>query len=208
MPLILLESVKRLLHPTCLRSRLTLWFLGAIWIAGIIGGGRYMLRFETTPGMAATPDTFWPDELPIQRAQDRMTLVMIAQPACTCTRASVGELETVISQHPDRAKVFVIFEKNGVGIDPQGSSLWQAALRVPGATVLVDQAATICHRFHVATSGQVFVFDRSGKLCYSGGITSSRGHEGESDGSRAIDALLSGRTAETTSTPVFGCSAN
>jgi len=165
-----------------------------------------MLRYETTPGVAATPDTTWPDNLPIQRDRDRPAVVMIAQPACTCTRASVGELEAVISRYPGRAKVFVIFEHNRQGVDPRQSSLWQAASRIADATVLVDETGGMCRQFHAATSGQVFVYDRNGILRYSGGITSSRGHAGESDGSRAIGALLGGQSAETATTPVFGCS--
>ena len=167
-----------------------------------------MLRYDTTPGLAATPESSWPDDLLIQRARDRATLVMVAQPACSCTRASIGELESLISQYPDRAKVFIVFEKNDLRVEPQSSSLWQAALHVPGAVVQVDPAGVICNRLHAATSGQVYVFDRDGKLSFSGGITSSRGHEGGSDGSRAIAALLSGGTVETKTAPVFGCSAN
>ena len=200
------DSIAR--RPSKLKSRGALWTVAAVWIGGIVVGGRYLLHYETTPGMAATPSAVWPAGVPIQRAQDRPTIVMIAQPACSCTRASIGELETVISQYPDRAKLFIIFETNTLGVDPRQSSLWQAATRVHGATVIFDETASVAGCFQAETSGQVFLYDPDGKLRYSGGITISRGHAGESAGSQALATLLAGQQPDVTSAPVFGCTLN
>jgi hypothetical protein len=50
------------------------------------------------------------------------------------------------------------------------------------------------------------VFDRSGTLTFSGGITGSRGHAGENAGESAVLAALTHEPLERERTPVFGCS--
>jgi len=61
-------------------------------------------------------------------------------------------------------------------------------------------------RFGAATSGQVILYDRDGRLLFSGGITASRGHAGDNDGRDAIVSLLGGGRGTRHSSPVFGCS--
>jgi hypothetical protein len=57
-----------------------------------------------------------------------------------------------------------------------------------------------------ATSGQVLLYDASGRLRFRGGIRPSRGHEGDNTGRRALEALLLGDgAAPPLSTAVFGC---
>ncbi len=61
-------------------------------------------------------------------------------------------------------------------------------------------------RFGAATSGQTLLYDASGRLLFSGGITPARGHAGDNDGSDALLELLSGGSGRHHQTPVFGCS--
>ena len=48
-------------------------------------------------------------------------------------------------------------------------------------------------------------FDAKGQRLYSGGITASRGHEGDSVGGDAVAALLRGEPTRTAGLPAFGC---
>ena len=59
--------------------------------------------------------------------------------------------------------------------------------------------------FHAETSGQTALYDATGNLLFSGGITSARGHEGDNDGRAAVVSLLTSDGAEERETPVFGC---
>ncbi len=81
----------------------------------------------------------------------------------------------------------------------------QAAL-VTGVGVTRDLDGTESRRFGAATSGQVVVYDDAGRLRFSGGITPSRGHEGDNAGRNAILALISRRGPRIATTRVFGCS--
>jgi hypothetical protein len=50
------------------------------------------------------------------------------------------------------------------------------------------------------------VYDRSGALRFSGGITDGRGHEGDNAGLFSVlDLVRSGKSA-VAATPVYGCS--
>ena len=83
------------------------------------------------------------------------------------------------------------------------SSLWSAASGIPGARVARDDGSE-ARKFGARVSGQVLVYDRAGRLRFSGGITASRGHEGANAGRAAIEAMLAGRPHRA-STFVFGC---
>jgi hypothetical protein len=61
-----------------------------------------------------------------------------------------------------------------------------------------------CTRFGALTSGHTVVYDPSGRLLFSGGITSARGHAGENMGSELILAQLARKTNPQTHA-VFGC---
>lgn len=71
--------------------------------------------------------------------------------------------------------------------------------------VVNDGDGVEAKRFGAFTSGQALLYDAQGQLRFSGGITDSRGHEGDNAGREAIEAILAGKTATTTLTDVFGC---
>jgi hypothetical protein len=60
-------------------------------------------------------------------------------------------------------------------------------------------------RFGAATSGHALLYDRAGRLVFSGGITAGRGRTGENPWSDAVIALLSGGRSPRADAPVFGC---
>jgi hypothetical protein len=82
---------------------------------------------------------------------------------------------------------------------------WQEALSIPGVLVAPDEDGVEAKRFGAQTSGSAVLYDATGRLLFSGGITAARGQRGANDGSRAILALLEGTPAPA-KTPVFGCS--
>jgi hypothetical protein len=78
--------------------------------------------------------------------------------------------------------------------------------------VVADTDGADARRFGAIASGQTMLYGSDGRLQFTGGITGSRGHEGDNAGVDAIEAALQGdrsgldgdRTART-STFVFGC---
>ena len=158
--------------PRTKRTRAIL-FLSAISWLSVVGAGLWFLwSYENAPGLAATPPREWPSNSRIQLAQDRATLVMLAHPHCPCTRASIGELASIMAHSQGRVRAYVLFIKpEGSSDDWEKTDLWQSAANIPGVNVVEDSAGIEARLFNVATSGQTLLYNPQGRLLFSGGIT-------------------------------------
>ena len=193
-------------EPENARNRLVWLAAGVLWLAAVGVGLAVVARYGNTAGAAASAPDQWPATSRIARDTARPTLVMMAHPLCTCTRASLAELGEIMARAAHRPRAYVVF------ISPERFSggdlrdLWERAARIPGVTIVRDEKGIEARTFGAWTSGQVFLYDRHGRLIFSGGATGSRGHEGDNAGRAAILALLSDAPPDLTGTSVFGCS--
>jgi hypothetical protein len=188
------------------KSKLILIATSIAWLFMIGIGIGFLWNYESKPGLTAAASNLWPADSRIQRPTDRATLVMLAHPHCPCTRASIGELSRLMTQARGRLTAYVIFVKPQNFSDGwEQTDLWTSAAAIPGVTVLRDDEGVEASRFHAATSGQAILYNSDGKLLFSGGITSARGHEGDNAGRTAIVSLLTTGGAEQSETPVYGC---
>lgn len=179
---------------------------GATWVAALGFGARSLFKYETTPGAVGLMSSNWPAGSVVPRQTDKPTLLMLAHPHCPCTRASIGELAQVMAHAVGKVNAFVLFVRpSNTRVDWDETDLRRSAATIPGVTVLTDEKGTEAAKFGAETSGHTLVFDRGGKLVFSGGITASRGHAGENAGESAVLALLRGETTAQSRTPVFGC---
>jgi hypothetical protein len=73
--------------------------------------------------------------------------------------------------------------------------------------VVADDGGVESQRFGALSSGQALLYGADGRLLFAGGITESRGHQGDNAGESAIAALVlgAGRSGQSSSTPVYGC---
>lgn len=86
------------------------------------------------------------------------------------------------------------------------TDIWRSAAAIPGVSVTRDEGGREADLFNVSSSGETLLYDAQGRLRFSGGITTGRGHSGASEGRDAITALLTRGAAARSETPVFGCS--
>jgi hypothetical protein len=180
---------------------------GVVWALTLAPGFALLWKYKAQPGEAEGAPPFWPAESRISRRGDRATLVLFAHPECPCTRASVAELARLMAQFDDRLRAWVVFLRpSDVGAEWDGSDLWQRAAEIPGVTVVRDGDGVESSRFRASTSGATVLYDTSGRLLFSGGITSARGHEGDSAGLERIRSLIRTGKADRSDAPVFGCS--
>jgi hypothetical protein len=103
-----------------------------------------------------------------------------------------------------RATVLVIKPK-GFPAGWEETDIVASARRIPGTTVLLDLDGTQAARFGAKTSGQAVLYDGSGKLLFSGGITEGRGHLGDNAGLQRIKSLVLTGKADKAESLVFGC---
>lgn len=178
----------------------------ALWAAAVGASLAHIWSYKSTPGRAATAPASWPGSRLIERVPGRTTLVMFAHPRCSCTSASLQELNKIVERAGARLSVWVLFlEPGDASADWHGTPTMEAARRIPGVTVLKDREGEEAARFGAETSGQVVMYAASGELQFEGGITGSRGHVGDNLGEQRVMNLLAGRSVDRDDHAVFGC---
>lgn len=183
------------------------WLLaGMCWVLAIGIGFAILWRYASTKGFETRAPDVWPAGSRLHRASGRATLLMFVHPHCPCSRASLTELDRVTARVRGRVATEVVFVRHaGVPSDLVESGLRAQAARMPDARVLDDPGGE-AQRFGAETSGAVVLYDPKGKLIFTGGLTSIRGHEGDSFGQERIVSLLTVGSADRIDSPVFGCS--
>lgn len=180
--------------------------IGLLWFV-FIGAGMYLLqREEFTPASPSSPLAQFPSGSAIPCSADKPTLVVFAHPRCPCTRATFAEVAELAAAANGKLAIVTVFTlPPGVARDWVAGELLQMAKALP-ARVVLDQGGVEAARFKVKASGTVLLYAPAGQLLFSGGLTSSRGQEGESLGRDAVLRLVLTERPSIIHTPVFGCS--
>ena len=180
--------------------------LGVLWVALVGLGFWWLVRYEIEPG-AGSSLARWPAGTELALDGARPTLLVFVHPRCPCSRATIAELDRLVTGVRERARVEVlVYDDPALGPDWAESDLTRSARHIVGASVARDPHGALARRFDALTSGQALLFAPDGRLLFRGGITDARGHEGDNPGSQAVLALLDDPSRAPLETPVFGCS--
>jgi len=181
--------------------------IGILWVSLLGAGFALLEREEFTPVADTQPLASFPVHSAIPLAQDKPTLVLFMHPYCPCSRASLHELDQLLAETPNKLSVNLVFTiPKDMPPGWEQEDLWKSAIKMSGVRVMRDQEGVEAQQFGVKGSGHALLYDPSGKLLFSGGITPSRGHEGDNPGRSAIVSFVLHGHALVTHTPVFGCS--
>lgn len=176
-----------------------------LWIATVFVIYRAIRHFETTPGHAASARRVWPASSSIARPAGRWSLVMLVHPHCSCSRASVQELQAILDKAPASLRTYIlVYRPTDAAPGWEKTDVVEAAARLPRTEVIVDPDGHEARRFGGFTSGQTYLFDTEGTLRFSGGITSLRGHAGDNRGREDVIQIVRSQLGSA-SHPVFGC---
>ncbi|HEX5102823.1 MAG TPA: hypothetical protein VFV87_03380 [Pirellulaceae bacterium] len=178
-----------------------------LWAAAVAAGFWGLWTYASTPGRAERAPATWPQDSQLARSPGRWTLVVFIHPRCPCTSASLTELEKLQAHLLEDIDIHIVSIQPRIGAeDWPDTPLVRRAAAIPGAIIGVDVDGHEARRFHARTSGETLLFDPHGRLAFHGGITASRGHEGDNPGSDAILALVAGQSsAAPLACPAFGC---
>jgi hypothetical protein len=178
-----------------------------VWLA-VVGLGLHRIwAYSTEPGAEASAPGHWPADSTIDRSAVRPTLVMFLHPLCTCSRASLAELDAIMRAAGDRLEtVVVVHRPDDVDDEWDRSGIWNAVRRLRGVAIRTDRDGAEAQRFGAATSGQVLVYGPEGELRFAGGITGSRGHEGDNPGRQRVLAVVEKTASVSPAHSVYGCS--
>jgi len=162
-----------------------------------------LMAFDQAPGVALTPPPQWPESTHLARPANRAVMLVFVHPSCSCTGATIAELAKLPSTTDI---VFVLAHA------ARFRNLWMNnASALPGATIVWDERGLEAGRFGAGTSGYVLLYGPRGNLLFHGGVTGSRGHEGDNYGLSGLLASIRAASPDTAlpvtrSSPVFGCS--
>lgn len=185
------------------RSAIVLTTIVGLWLSLVVVGFVILVGYSYGAGATVIPPASATTAAP--SGDGRHTLVVVAHPKCPCTRATMSELDRLMATvHRDMNVRVLLYMPEDASESWTHGPIRSAALRLPNADVELDRSGRIAREFNAATSGHVVLIAPSGKVCFSGGLTSARGHEGASLGRRAIVAWIRTGLGETEA-PVFGC---
>ncbi len=180
------------------------WLILGVWALAVAGGFLGLMLRESVAGAQGNAPTQWPADSEIARDTKLPTLVMFMHPHCACSAASLAEFERTIARSNNASFMLVFVKPEGADADFHNTALWRRASELAGVKVCLDPQAREAMRFGALTSGQCVVYGPGSELRYQGGITGSRGHEGDNDGRTAISHALSGESG-TGKGCVYGC---
>jgi hypothetical protein len=176
-----------------------------IWTATVAAALHAIRSFESTPGTAASAPQTWPASSSVPHADGAWTLVMLVHPHCSCSRASISELQAVLEKAPHSVRSYLlVYRPREFPAGWEKTDVYDSATRLRGAHVLIDNDGVEAARFGGFTSGQTFLYDGDGKLRFEGGITLLRGHAGLNSGRAGIIRIANTQSGNGTH-PVFGC---
>jgi hypothetical protein len=174
------------------------------WVGGVAWGIQKIERYSSTPGMAAGAPAQWPGSTLVAPQAGRSTLVMFMHPQCSCTRASLEELKTIVERtHGDVSAWVVVLKPSGMKDEWAQSGTWETARNMSGVTVVMDDEGGEADRFGAFTSGHTVLYSPDGKLQFSGGITAARGHVGENSGERSVISFVTSGKADSSAHEVY-----
>ena len=92
-------------------------FALGLWAASVAGGLIALDVYSATPGSTAENTATWPSDAGLTRTDGRPVLVVTLHPRCPCSRATVSELNKLMTRLVDRLDVYVLFVHDAEGDD-------------------------------------------------------------------------------------------
>lgn len=184
-------------------SRTLLLLLAVSWVSLLAVGNYWLISYSMTPGQYDEAPQNWPRDSLLSKSDSKYSLLIGLHPLCPCSQATASELERLLPYVDEKLEVMVLL--------PSEDEKWlQAPLvqrfaAMPGARVVSDPDASESKRFTLNTSGECRLYDPSGRLRYSGGLTAARAHEGDNFGKKAVINIIKGLEPESCDGPSFGC---
>jgi hypothetical protein len=174
----------------------------------VSGGFVALAEYKGAEGAVAHPaPALWPVGAGLEHEPGRAKLLMFVHPECTCSRASLSELERLLVGFEGEGLMVEIAFVLPVGVPESfaATSLRAKAEAIPGVRVSRDRDGVEAARFGAATSGHTLLYGANGGLLFSGGLTSARGHEGPSAGTTRLASVLRRGHADADRSAIFGC---
>ncbi len=184
----------------------------AIWISAVSLCYGCLLNYSSTPALTTSGPSQFPQSQKLGLNKNGLTMIAFFHPQCPCSAATAAELGKILTHHDfykphANLKVYAVISKpSGTDVSFTKSSLVSSLEVTRGVELVIDQNDVLSRQFGALASGQILLFNQQGEKLFSGGITTERGHEGESSGGAALGNYIRGQRTALKIAPVFGCS--
>ena len=129
------------------------------WVGGVAWGLQKIESYSSAPGMAAEAPAKWPGSTLVTPQAGRSTLVMFIHPQCSCTRASLAELKTILEHTRGAVSAWIVVLKpTGMNDDWAEAGAAETARNMSGVTVVNDDNGTEADFFVALTSGHTVLY--------------------------------------------------
>jgi len=188
--------------------------LAALSAAASLTGMLILTASDNTPGAVSAVPRTWPGGSRIERSRSRRELIVFVHPFCGCTEATISELAKLPPlnpAYPDAPAITFAVFRPGRESGWKWTALARSTAALPGAKLRWDDGGVEARRFGAVVSGFVLLYSSENVLMFHGGVTGSRGHEGDNYGLDALrDALKTppgraGAGYTTRGSRTFGC---
>jgi len=186
--------------------QLTLGLATSIWLVVVASGIFFIERYANRSGDENQSASSWPPSSHLSIANEKVTAILFAHPKCSCSEASVVELDHLMARTQSVAKIYVVFVRPPMWSDADvKSDLWKQVAKIPGIESVIDNQGEEAKKFGALTSGMFFVYNTRGTLAFKGGITGSRGHVGDNVGLESAIEAIRGEVPKINHSKTFGC---
>lgn len=178
----------------------------AVWLAVTAAGLAALASYSATAAPEGRAPERWPSECGVERLSGRATVLLFLHPHCPCSRATIAMLHRCIARsggEPD--VVALVYAPTSMEASWADGPLRELAAKLPGVRVVNDPDGREARRFGAAASGHIVAYDAAGSLAFEGGITASRGHEGDNFGADVLTAVLRDQPIAPARAPTYGC---
>lgn len=175
----------------------------ALALLGACGGGAAAPRGEGAAAIALTSDGR-PSRVGDLVAGQALTVFFFIAPQCPVQKAHEARLRALVDAYRDRGVAFGAVSSE-VDADPEQDRALAARLGVP---LYHDRGAKLADAVEAEYSTHTVLFDRGGRLLYSGGFDSERTRmtdDAEPYAKAALDAALAGAAIAKPKTEALGC---
>ncbi len=198
------ETVNQETQPAMQRES-GLFLLVLPWCIAVAFGFSILITYSSLAGSGSVSPPFWPNDIELVDANEGHALLVFIHPKCPCTFATVSELERLVAEiNPPCQIVFLLNCPKLQQSQWSRSALASRCNAFPGGRVILDFDGELATKFKAKNSGYCLLY-LEGQLLFQGGVTTERGHEGQSLGRDALRQLLTGQKTTIRRTPVFGC---
>ncbi len=167
-----------------------------------------LVQFDQTATPQNKVPASWPGDSALPAPVDRPTMLVFVHQFCSCTAATIAELSKLPAMRRPGTRspgITFLFSRPYRSTWPLRSPSWDAGGKLDGARVVWDIDGHEARRFGARTSGMVVMYSGQGKLLFSGGVTGSRGHQGDNYGLDQLAASIDSQQEAPRPSLVFGC---